>query len=91
MDRSAGFPKRISGAVHLTGMQPYNNNERINQHSPMLLFYIGLLALSSWAEILLSILILDTNDNRKLKLGYSEVGLCKLFYRYIYFFSPVCL
>ena len=57
----------------------------------MLLFYMGLLALSSWAEIVLSILILDTNDNRKLKLGHSEVGLYKLFYHYIYFFSPVCL
>ena len=45
----------------------------------MLLFYIGLLALSSWAEIVLSILILDTNNNRELKLGYSEVGLCSCF------------
>ena len=34
----------------------------------MLLFYKGLLALSSWAEIVLSIVILDTNDNRILKL-----------------------
>ena len=54
----------------------------------MLLFYKGLLALSSWAEIVLSIVILDTNDNRILKLGYY-VGLCKLFYHSI-FSSPVC-
>lgn len=49
-------------------MQPYDNNETRHQHIHMLLFYIGLLALSSWAEIGLSILVLDTKDNRTLKL-----------------------
>ena len=54
------------------------------RHIHMLLFYIGLLALTSWAEIVLSIVILDANDNRTLKLGYY-VGLCKLRYRSIFF------
>ena len=60
------------------------------RHIHMLLFYIGLLALTSWAGIVLSIVILDANNNRTLELGYY-VGLCKLRYRSIFFLTSLLM
>ena len=50
MDSSAGFPKRISGAVHLIGIQPY---KQASKQAASKLFYIpGLKVINNLIESL---------------------------------------